>query len=434
LTWVNVRSWSEGPRIYNLFPLLAGPMPRWSSHIERARRMQFNWIFVNPFQQSGSSASLYSIRDYYAIDPRLLDPTSGAPEKQLQEMIATVRGEGMGLMMDLVINHTAVDSPLVFQHPEWYRRGSDGKPVHPGAKEGEKEVTWRDLYEIDNAASSDRERLWRYWIDMAKLCSALGFNGFRCDAAYKVPEELWRRLIGEVKQAAPGTMFFAESLGCPFEGTLKLGRSGFDFIFNSSKWWDFAAPWCLQQYRESSAVVRSVSFAESHDTERLAAELGGDRQAVKMRYAFSAMFSSGVMMPMGFEYGFRRPLHVVKTSPEDWEQPAWDITEFVAAVNRLKGSQRVFNEEGPIEAIECGNPALFAYRKSTLDRSERAVVILSKDRQREQFCDLSQFAREFSGATSVEDLSPEARIALSAGTAFCRLEPSAVRVLLARFG
>jgi hypothetical protein len=26
----------EGPRIYNLFPLMAGPLPRWRPHLERA--------------------------------------------------------------------------------------------------------------------------------------------------------------------------------------------------------------------------------------------------------------------------------------------------------------------------------------------------------------------------------------------------------------
>lgn len=426
-------SWNEGPRIYNLFPLLAGPMPSWGAHFERARRMEFNWIFVNSFQQSGYSGSLYSIADYYAIDARLLDPAAGAPDEQCRAMVTTVRGAGTGLMMDLVINHTAFDSPLVREHPEWYRRGPDGKPVNPEAQDGERRVTWGDLFEIDNASSPDRERLWRYWIDMAKSYAAAGFNGFRCDAAYKVPEELWRRLIAEVKQAAPGAMFFAESLGCPFEDTLKLGRAGFDFIFNSSKWWDFAAPWCLQQYLQSSAVVPSISFAESHDTERLAAELGGDRQAVKLRYAFSALFSSGVMMPVGFEYGFRRRLDVVKTTPQDWEQPTFDLVEFVAGVNRLKASRRVFNQEGPIEAVDCGNPALFAFRKSSRDGGERALVILNKDGRSAQFCDLSRLAHEFAGADSVEDVSPEVRFNPAAGNLMGQIEPSGVRVLIARF-
>ncbi|HEY2524831.1 MAG TPA: alpha-amylase family glycosyl hydrolase [Candidatus Binataceae bacterium] len=427
------RNWSVGPRIYNLFPLLAGPMPHWKPHIERARAMEFNWLFVNPIQQSGYSRSLYSIKDYYAIDPRLLDAAAGAPEEQLRAMIGAAKDAGMGLIMDLVINHTAFDSPLVREHPEWYRRGTDGKPVSPGVQDGDRWVTWGDLAEVDNAASPDRDNLWRYWIELAQASAAAGFNGFRCDAAYKVPEELWRKLIGEVKRSAPGALFFAESLGCPFEDTLKLGRAGFDFIFNSSKWWDFTAPWGLAQYRQTSAVVPSISFAESHDTERLAAELGGDRQAVKMRYAFSALFSTGVMMPTGFEYGFRRRLDVVKTVPDDWEEPAWDLTGFIAAVNRLKASRRVFNEEGPIEAVDCGNPALFAFRKSSRDGAERALVVLNKDRTSAQLCDLSRLGREFVGASGVEDLSPEARFDPSAGVLMGQIEPSGVRVVAANY-
>jgi starch synthase (maltosyl-transferring) len=259
-----------GPRIYNLFPLLAGPLPRWNSHLERARRMEFNWLFVNPIQLSGFSRSLYSIKDYYAIDPRFIDPSAGPPESQLRQMISDARALGLRVMMDLVINHTAFDSPLVTAHPSWYKRGIDGKPIHPGTRDGDRTVTWGDLLEIDNAA--DRDGLWRYWIALAEHYAALGVDGFRCDAAYKVPGELWRSLIGTVKQRRPGVIFFAESLGCPIEDIVRLAQSGFDFIFNSSKWWDFAAPWCLDQYRQTAPLVSSVSFPESHDTTRLAAE------------------------------------------------------------------------------------------------------------------------------------------------------------------
>ena len=139
------------------------------------------------------------------------------------------------------------------------------------------------------------------------------------------------------------------------------------------------------------------------------------------------------MMPVGFEYGFRRRLNVVKSRPQDWEQPAWDLTDFVTAVNRLKASRRVFNEEGPIEAVDCGNPALFAFRKSSRDGTERALVILNKDRQSAQFCDLARFGGELAGASSVEDVSPEVRFNPAAGNLICQLEPSGVRVLTARF-
>lgn len=421
---------SPGPRIYNLFPLLAGPFPRWTSHFERAREMEFNWVFVNPFHRAGYSGSLYSIADYRDFDARLIDPAAGPPQSQLRSAIEKANSLGLSMMMDLVINHTAFDSPLLRQHPSWYKRGPDGKPVHPGADENGRTVTWGDLVEIDNASNHDG--LWQYWIDLAAHYAGLGFAGFRCDAAYKVPAELWRTLIGRVKQAHPRALFFAESLGCPFEDTVKLARSGFDFIFNSSKWWDFTAPWCLEQYRRTCELIPSISFPESHDTERLAAELNGDREAVKMRYAFAALFSAGVMMPIGFEYGFRRRLHVVKTRPEDWEAPLWDISGFVAAMNRFKQSRRVFNEEGQIDTVALDNPNIFAFIKWSKDRRERALALLNKDSRGQQSFRLQSAGNFLASTARVDDLSPEGPLPHTPDFQTCFLKPSGVYVVWAQ--
>jgi len=423
----------SGPRIYNLFPLLAGPLPQWAPHFERAQRLGFDWVFTNAFHYAGYSGSLYSIKDYYAIDPRLIDDaTADPPMAQLRQMVRQADALGLRLMMDLVINHTAFDSPLVTEHPDWYKRGADGKPLRPSAKDGDKKVTWGDLAEIDNASSPDRDQLWRYWLQLTEHYAALGFRGFRCDAAYKVPAELWQFLIGRIRKSHPDTLFVAESLGCPFEDTVRLARAGFDFIFNSSKWWDFTEPWCLEQYRQTAPLVPSISFAESHDTERLAAELRGDKEAVKLRYAFSALFSSGVMMPVGFEYGFRKRLDVVSTRPQDWETPQWDISEFITGVNRVKNSYRVFNEEGPVEAVEAGNAQVFAFVKSSLDRKEKALILLNKDRRQGQTCRLAQMGYVFNGMTQVSDISPDGQLQHTPDFQTGQLRPSGVHVILGR--
>lgn len=425
-------TWTPGPRIYNLFPLLAGPLPQWTPHLERAQGLGFDWVFLNPFQYSGYSGSLYSIKEHYTIDPRVLDPAGGPPLSQLVQMIETATRLELTLMMDLVFNHTAFDSVLVGEHPEWYRRGNDGKPLHPSAKEGDHEVVWGDLFEIDNADSADRDGLWRYWLQLTSYYAALGFRGFRCDAAYKVPTDFWRFLIPQVKHLHPGTLFFAESLGCPPADTVRLAQSGFDFIFNSSKWWDFTAPWCLEQYRQTAPFAASVSFPESHDTERLAVALQGDSQAVKLRYAFATLFSTAVLMPMGFEYGFRRRLDVVKTTPQDWETPQWDLGDFIATVNRLKASRQVFNEEGPIASVDTGNPKVSALVKSSLDKTEKALILLNTDRQHSQSCHLARMGQVWSGATQVEDLSPDGRLQHTADFQTGQLQPSGVYVLCAR--
>jgi starch synthase (maltosyl-transferring) len=423
------RGWRSGPRIYQLFPLLAGPMTRWAPHLERARRLGFDWVFVNAVQLSGYSGSLYSIKDHLALDPRVVDPDGPAPHEQLRAVVDEAGRLGLSLMTDLVMNHTAFDSPLVDQHPTWYKLDADGQPERPRAKDGEDWVVWGDLAEIDNAESPDRDALWSYWLSVAERYAKVGFLAFRCDAAYKVPAELWRFLIPRVKASHPDTLFFAESLGCEIEDTIELARAGFDFVFNSSKWWDFEEPWCLTQYHESAPLAASVSFPETHDTERLAAELDGDVAAVKMRYAFAALFSTAVMMPIGFEYGFRRKLDVVKTRPEDWETPRWDLSEFIASVNRLKASHRVFNEDGPIDPLDAGNPSLFAFVKSSLDGRERAVVLLNKDREESQTCELSWLG-DLAPAAALEDVSPEEPLDRTPDWTQCRLGPSAFHVLL----
>jgi len=394
----------EGPRIYNLFPLLAGPLPAWRPHLERARRLGFNWIFVNPIQRPGASGSLYSVSDYYALNPLLIDPSSGPPDQQLRSMIEQVHELGMKLMMDLVINHTASDSPLVRQYPAWFRRNDSGEIIHPGAYANGEWISWIDLAAVDNAASRDRENLWKYWLGIVRHYAALGFDGFRCDAAYQVPADLWRFLISTGKQDYPQLMFFAETLGCTPEQTLEVANAGFDFIFNSAKWWDYSAPWCLDQLRQTAPVVPSISFPESHDTERLAAELDGHRDAVRQRYVFSALFSTGVMIPMGFEYGFRRRLHVVQSRPADWETPrwpTWDDTDFIRQVNDLKAGQRIWNEDVAFELLDAGNQNVVALIKTTRDGAQRASILLNKDLQQAQSFHAPMIANHTEGGVSL---------------------------------
>jgi len=373
------RAMTPGPRIYNLFPLLAGPLPRWTPHLERAHAMGFTWLFVNALHQAGASRSLYAVKDHYAIDARLLDG-GPAPWDQLRGMLAEASRLGLAVMMDLIVNHAAVDSSLIGEHPEWFLRDHAGCIVHPGARDGAQWVVWPDVAQVDNAGSRDRAALWAYWRDVTLHFAALGVRGFRCDAAYQVPVELWRDLIGAVRARYPDALFFAETLGCTPEETLATAAAGFDFIFNSSKWWDFRAPWCLEQYAQTAPVVPSVSFPESHDTPRLAAELDGDRAAVLQRYAFAATFSTGVMMPVGFEYGFRKPLHVMETTPADWETPGWDLTDAIAAIHRTKAAHRPLNEEGPLQPVDLGTPQAFGFLKRTRDNREWVLVVLNLDR------------------------------------------------------
>lgn len=338
------------PHIYNLYPRLAGDTSRWRAHARRAVALGFDSLYLNPIHFPGFSGSCYAVKDFFRVDPALLP--EGHPDKHWDEPVRgdgglaamtaalhEIRSLGLRPIMDLVINHTARDCPLVHEHPEWYVRDAGGEVRSPSAidpADARQVTVWGDLAEIDNVESTDRDALWAFWRRVVATWTEAGFEGFRCDAAYKVPAALWRELIATARRVRPRAQFFAETLGARLEEIDALHDAGLDFVFNSSKWWNFSDAWCLEQQQRMPAGWRSVSFAESHDTERLWHECGGRADVVRQRYAFAAGFASGILMPVGFEFGFERRIDVAHTQVGDWEKPHVDLGEFITGVHRAR--------------------------------------------------------------------------------------------------
>lgn len=366
--------------IYNLFPPLAGPVNTWKPHLQRASDLGFNWVFVNPIQKTGHSGSLYSISDYFSINPKWVATNiSATPEEQMREMVKAAEKLGLRLMVDLVINHCAYDSPLLTEHPSWFVH-ENGQIAHPFCIDEGKKVVWYDLAQFDYHHTRDPEGLYQYCRKTVEYLLHLGYKGLRCDAAYQIPSRIWQRLITDIKKRFPDTLFLAETLGCTPDQTKETARAGFDFIFNSSKWWDFSSPWLLEQYQLTRQTVPSISFPESHDTPRLFTEAQGNIHTLKQRYFFAALFSSGVMMPMGFEFGFQKPLHVVHTKPEDWETTQVDLTEFIQRINAVKTQYPIFQEESITEVLNySSNSAILVMWKAANCTRDQALVVLNKD-------------------------------------------------------
>jgi starch synthase (maltosyl-transferring) len=377
---------SQVPIIYNLFPRLVGIMPDWLQHVSRAAEMGFNWLFINSILYPGYSGSLYAIKHHYRINPDFLPPTTETDGLDLLgRTLRRFKDLGLWPMMDLVINHTSRDCPLTDEHPSWYARDVHGQIVSPFARDPDdphKVTVWRDLAEIDNEGSGDREGLWAYWGELVKRYIRLGFKGFRCDAAYKVPAALWRYLVEQAASVDPEALFFAETLGSAEEEALALRGAGLHYLFNSSKWWDFIEPWCLEQHEKFGKIAPSISFPESHDTTRLAADTGGNQAVQRQRYAFAASFSAGLMMPIGCEFGFRKRLNVVSTRQADWETPLFDLRPFIKRMNKLKMETPLLHGEGKLTAVAADGDALVLERRSGQAPGQVGWILINKSNDR----------------------------------------------------
>jgi starch synthase (maltosyl-transferring) len=180
----------------------------------------------------------------------------------------------------------------------------------------------------------------------------------------------------------PQAVFWAENLGCTLEETRALGEAGFHFFCNSSKWWNFKDAWCLTQHREFHDMP-SIAFPETHDTPRLAAESGGNEAVQRQRYAFAALFSSGMMMPIGYEFGFQRSLHVVTTTPDDWESPRWDLQTFIRTVNCWKLDVPLWHGEGKLVQRSLNNSDLCVLERWSLENTACWALICLNTNVRE---------------------------------------------------
>ncbi len=378
----------KGIRIYNLYPKLIGSMDKWITHFDRIEEMNFDWIYVNPLHAPGFSGSDYAVKDYYSYHPLFvtgeydfdhLEEERGKGNQMLRQVCEEANRRKLKMMMDLVLNHTAFDSPLIKEHPEWYAKEADGSIKKPGAMDGPNWVAWGDLAQIDNAHSPDRDNLWNYWLQMLLFYADLGIRGFRCDAAYHIPSDLWRFLIPRVKEKYPDAIFLAETLGCQLHELIEVAETGFDYVSNSFKWWDFKEEWFLKQFRMSAGKYPSLTFPENHDTVRYAEEVHGKKVFAVMKYALGAYFCSSSAITVGFEYGFRRKIDVVQTNPMWWESQHYDISAEIAKINMVKSCYDILQEDNMVWMVDCSHAKLLGFTKESVDGKERILVLANPD-------------------------------------------------------
>ena len=98
-------------------------------------------------------------------------------------------------------------------------REPDGRIANSFCQHNGEKVVWKDLAQFDHRHTRDPEGLYRYCLSVVEHLLALGFEGFRCDAAYQVPRSFWHRLIRDIKARHPHTCFVAETLGCSADQT-----------------------------------------------------------------------------------------------------------------------------------------------------------------------------------------------------------------------
>jgi cyclomaltodextrinase len=141
-------------------------------------------------KRKGRLGSPYAVRDYYDVNPEF-----GTME-DFRRLLSTARRHGLRLIIDLVANHTAWDSKLIREHPEWFTKNANGTIVAPNDD-------WTDVADLDFSHPGLR----RYMIDMMRWwIKDVGIDGFRCDVSELVPTDFWEEARAVLDRIKPVMM------------------------------------------------------------------------------------------------------------------------------------------------------------------------------------------------------------------------------------
>lgn len=170
-----------------------GTFRAFEAHLPRLQKMGVGILWLMPVfpigkeKRKGTLGSYYSVRDYRAVNPEM------GTLADLRHLVDEAHRRGMHVILDWVANHTSWDSKLAQEHPDWFTRDAQGRPVPPVAD-------WQDVIDLDFGRPALRRYMTEslgYWVREADV------DGFRCDVAGLVPTDYWQAARRELEQIKP---------------------------------------------------------------------------------------------------------------------------------------------------------------------------------------------------------------------------------------
>lgn len=307
------------------------------------------------------SGSPFAIRSYQ-VDPRL------GTDAELDQLRDRCHKAGLFLMLDFVVNHTALDHPWLNRRPEWYIQAKgDSADTHPGwffpvgAEKGPRLI------------AHGRDPYFPSWLDTAQLnlfhpeliqahsdcllAAASRCDGLRCDMAMLALGDVFRSTWGELADPADGspctdTAFweyaiprlksrFPESVLCAeayWDLESRLLGIGFDLAYDKPmldhlKMGDGRA---VRNHltKTASQWNHLVRFTENHDEHRMASVFAPGRK--EAAYLLTWLHGGPVLVHDGQSQGRKLDagIHLARRAPEPLDQEIGELTKKWIQVRR----------------------------------------------------------------------------------------------------
>ena len=219
----------------------------------------------------------------------------------------------------------------------------------------------------------------------------LGFRGFRCDAAYKVPARVWRALIAAARGLAPDASSAARRWArvCPRCSSSTARAS--TISSTAANGGTSPAPGCSSNTMLFRAIAPSIAFPESHDTPRLAAELERaglrprlDCRALPPGLCLRRLFLRGRDDADGLRIRLASPPRRGGDPARACRAAIFDLSGAIAAINAVKQATPALNEDGPQRLLTPPCDPLVVLARRTLAAEQCAFILINSRRHRQR--------------------------------------------------
>lgn len=301
--------------------------------------------------QEDITGSPFAIRSYQ------VDPVLGGA-RSLARLRQRAKALGLGICLDFVPNHTAMDHPWVKEKPHFYIQGTqadlDSSPenfISLKTKEGPKIFAhgkdpyfpgWADTLQLNYHNKEFRQAMKGELVRIAKSCDAL-----RCDMAMLVlPEvfdktwskpagaknsqvvsgDFWPEAIRLAKKANPPILFIAEAY---WNMEWKLLSQGFDFAYDKKLYDRLVHGDCngvrLHLGADWDYNCKMVRFLENHDEPRALEAFGFDKEKAA---AIISYFSPGLLFFHEGQWDGRKVQTSIHLNRRQKEKPVKEVQAF----------------------------------------------------------------------------------------------------------
>lgn len=328
---INRQDWIKNAVIYEVNIQYFGPDGNFKSFQKELPRLQktgIDVLWLMPiFQRAekmklGVLGSPYAVRDYYSIH----EPYG--TKDDFKALVKDVHSRKMKLILDWVPNHTGWDNELITKHPEYYLHDSLGNIRNA--------YVWKDIAQLDYSKQEVRDYMieaMKYWI------KEFDIDGYRCDVAWAIPFDFWKKANTELKKLKPVFML-AEAEGSEYH------RSGFDMTYtwqfmdlraammkHKKTVWDLDTLMQAEQKNYQKQDIR-MYFTTNHDEDGSGTSFERLKGAAKAFAVFTFTVPGMPMIYTGQETANAFKANFMKKEYVDFQNH--DMTDFYTYLIRVK--------------------------------------------------------------------------------------------------